>query len=1073
MLVTSNYFKDVPGKKSLVVFDIPVKVELNQRLKYKLHGLFFNKVEKRIVGKAIKLDRDIYLIQIENVKKARSFVSVKEQKSKKLTANTLVSDIDVDEEIMDKYKHYLVHSEYKVEKLYPSSRMGFLNEVQRRLLSIQKLRPDSEDSGDSCKSKDKGKSFELMMHQEIVKQYINSYTPYRGILLYHGLGSGKTCSSIALIEGMMTSKKIFIITPASLQENYRTQIKYCGEQIFRSDHHWEFEKINYATEYEKKEAFVKLTGITKKSIEFNKFVKENGGLWFITNEKKSNFNELSTAEQERINTQIEIMIRTKYHFVNYNGLTMKKWKEEYKKSLSINPFDDSTIIIDEAHNFINSVLNKINAKKTSVSTEVYEQIMDAENCRVILLTGTPYINYPSELGCLFNLINGYTKTVEVKVNALKSVLTQSYFENLFRHSETNPGMVDIIEYNQNNSVVRFVKNPYGFIKEPDGKMIYDQRGDIYMSQFSEFVVNKLKEQKDVLTVVNVNHSRFSKLPDNTKSFNELFVTNTNEMKLKPFFQRRIVGMVSYLGDKKELMPDMIKAIDKNGKESDIHMEYINMSPHQIDRYEAIRVSERKQEKIKKKPNDDKDAKSSYRVFSRSACNFSFPDDMPRPMPKKNQNVGKDGKTKGDFEIDEEMLDAVSEKELKTDGKLNIEDVTERETDIRSEINVDLYATEITEVLKKMYDDPSKYFETNIEKFIKSSATGQTTLDKYSPKFVNILKNMMDVNNQGCHLMYTNFRKLEGIGLFRIALLYHGYKEIKIEKNSNGDYIPKLTGMYDNNQYTDTKVFALYTGTESTEEREIIRKIYNNEHSKLPQTVRKGLSTLFPDLTDGNLYGDMIQLLMITASGAEGIDLKNVRFVHIMEPYWHHVRINQVIGRARRICSHASLPEEMQTVKVYMYISVIPEEILKTDRYVDLRNLDNGLTTDQNLNSIMEKKHNLSKMFLDSLKEVSVDCTVNYGKCFTINTTESNKTKLISDIDYRQAATGQVSSQAEVPDKKTEIVVRIFDADGEIMPFAVDEFKGIVYDYLQFKQSNGETKIRVGTITKDGKFVLDN
>lgn len=1073
MLVTSNYFKDVPGKKSSVVFDIPVKVELNPRLKYKLHGLFFNKVEKRIVGKAIKLDRDIYLIQIENVKKGRSFVSVKEQKSKKLTANTLVSDIDVDEEIMDKYKHYLVHSEYKVEKLYPSSRMGFLNEVQRRLLSIQKLRPDSEDSGDSCKSKDKGKSFELMMHQEIVKQYINSYTPYRGILLYHGLGSGKTCSSIALIEGMMTSKKIFIITPASLQENYRTQIKYCGEQIFRSDHHWEFEKINYATEYEKKEAFVKLTGITKKSIEFNKFVKENGGLWFITNEKKSNFNELSTAEQERINTQIEIMIRTKYHFVNYNGLTMKKWKEEYKKSLSINPFDDSTIIIDEAHNFINSVLNKINAKKTSVSTEVYEQIMDAENCRVILLTGTPYINYPSELGCLFNLINGYTKTVEVKVNALKSVLTQSYFENLFRHSETNPGMVDIIEYNQNNSVVRFVKNPYGFIKEPDGKMIYDQRGDIYMSQFSEFVVNKLKEQKDVLTVVNVNHSRFSKLPDNTKSFNELFVTNTNEMKLKPFFQRRIVGMVSYLGDKKELMPDMIKAIDKNGKESDIHMEYINMSPHQIDRYEAIRVSERKQEKIKKKPNDDKDAKSSYRVFSRSACNFSFPDDMPRPMPKKNQNVGKDGKTKGDFEIDEEMLDAVSEKELKTDGKLNIEDVTERETDIRSEINVDLYATEITEVLKKMYDDPSKYFETNIEKFIKSSATGQTTLDKYSPKFVNILKNMMDVNNQGCHLMYTNFRKLEGIGLFRIALLYHGYKEIKIEKNSNGDYIPKLTGMYDNNQYTDTKVFALYTGTESTEEREIIRKIYNNEHSKLPQTVRKGLSTLFPDLTDGNLYGDMIQLLMITASGAEGIDLKNVRFVHIMEPYWHHVRINQVIGRARRICSHASLPEEMQTVKVYMYISVIPEEILKTDRYVDLRNLDNGLTTDQNLNSIMEKKHNLSKMFLDSLKEVSVDCTVNYGKCFTINTTESNKTKLISDIDYRQAATGQVSSQAEVPDKKTEIVVRRFDADGEIMPFAVDEFKGIVYDYLQFKQSKGETKIRVGTITKDGKFVLDN
>ena len=50
--------------------------------------------------------------------------------------------------------------------------------------------------------------------------------------------------------------------------------------------------------------------------------------------------------------------------------------------------------------------------------------------------------------------------------------------------------------------------------------------------------------------------------------------------------------------------------------------------------------------------------------------------------------------------------------------------------------------------------------------------------------------------------------------------------------------------------------------------------------------------------------------MITASGAEGISLKNVRFVHIMEPYWHPVK-RQVIGRARRICSHADLPKDLQ------------------------------------------------------------------------------------------------------------------------------------------------------------------
>jgi len=58
----------------------------------------------------------------------------------------------------------------------------------------------------SCENR-AGDDFSLMAHQKIVKDYINIYTPYRGILLYHGLGSGKTCSSIAIAEGMKDDKK--------------------------------------------------------------------------------------------------------------------------------------------------------------------------------------------------------------------------------------------------------------------------------------------------------------------------------------------------------------------------------------------------------------------------------------------------------------------------------------------------------------------------------------------------------------------------------------------------------------------------------------------------------------------------------------------------------------------------------------------------------------------------------------------------------------------------------------------------------------------------------------------------
>ena len=68
----------------------------------------------------------------------------------------------------------------------------------------------------------------LFPHQQIVKDYLNLYTPYRGLLLFHGLGSGKTCSSIAIAEGIKTEKQIIIMTPASLQANYRNDLKKCG-----------------------------------------------------------------------------------------------------------------------------------------------------------------------------------------------------------------------------------------------------------------------------------------------------------------------------------------------------------------------------------------------------------------------------------------------------------------------------------------------------------------------------------------------------------------------------------------------------------------------------------------------------------------------------------------------------------------------------------------------------------------------------------------------------------------------------------------------------------------------------
>ena len=55
------------------------------------------------------------------------------------------------------------------------------------------------------------------------------------------------------------------------------------------------------------------------------------------------------------------------------------------------------------------MLEKIN------STELYDHIISAENCNVVVLSGTPLINYPCELGVMFNLISGSNVVIEIDV----------------------------------------------------------------------------------------------------------------------------------------------------------------------------------------------------------------------------------------------------------------------------------------------------------------------------------------------------------------------------------------------------------------------------------------------------------------------------------------------------------------------------------------------------------------------------------------------------------------------------------------------------------------------------------
>ena len=846
----------------------------------------------------------------------------------------------------------------------------------------------------------RSEDFSPMTHQKIVRDYLSLYTPYRGLLLYHGLGSGKTCTSIAIAEGLKTRNQIIVMTPASLRTNYIEELKKCGDSLYRKNQFWEF--INTA----KNEDLIKqLSLILSLSVEF---IKRNGGAWLINIKKPANFETFTSQQKDSIDKQLDEMIRYKYQFISYNGLR-KTHLTKLTEGATINPFDNKVVIIDEAHNFVSRIVNKLGKKKEdSVFMQLYEYLMNAENLKIVLLTGTPIINYPNELGILFNILRGKIKTWHFKlsVDETKKV-NQNYLQDLFKK---NGNLMDYLEYKPTSNTLTITRNPLGFMNVVNNVKYegveLDERGNIDDAKFIKFISNTLDQAGIKIQPRGIKLDAYKAMPDTLDEFKKYFIDEkTNEVKNMIMFKRRILGLTSYFRSAQEgLMP-------KYDKKTDFVVIKIPMSPHQFTKYEEARKAERKVEKNNamkrgKKKADDlfQDESSTYRIFSRLFCNFVFPYPViNRPMPSGDENLENAILTENN---DEDDIDLTSDEDKLAIGKYDADEIygtdqaqaaqpqaqaaqPQEPAETEGAPAIKLSRKEKTALYDKAVTLALKKLDENKEKYLTPEA-----LQIYSPKFLNILENIKDESHVGLHLVYSQFRTLEGIGILKLILEANGFTQFKLVKEDNKWKI----GIAEEDK--DKPTFALYTGTESTEEKEIVRNIFNGNW----KLVSPEISSVLQEKANNNMYGEIIKVFMITASGAEGISLENVRYVHITEPYWHPVRIEQVIGRAMRICSHKNLPEELRTITVFMYLMTLSEEQKKSNDAVELRIKDKSkrdnstpITTDEALYEIATIKEEVSAQLLLSVKESSIDCAIHskFGakeklQCFSFGPTDSDK-----------------------------------------------------------------------------------
>ena len=242
-------------------------------------------------------------------------------------------------------------------------------------------------------------------------------------------------------------------------------------------------------------------------------------------------------------------------------------------------------------------------------------------------------------------------------------------------------------------------------------------------------------------------------------------------------------------------------------------------------------------------------------------------------------------------------------------------------------------------------------------------------------------------------VYSNLVKI-GIEIFQEILSVNGFLEY--DENKNNYQIKDNTLCYycgkKHKEHTDTSniknsdnlsdythdfypaAYLVVTGQSSEEGAESI-----------PEQSKKIVSTVFSNLANKN--GKNIKLVLGSKVMNEGISLYNVSTVQVLDVYFNFGRLDQVVGRAIRWCSHYNLMSESNVfpkVKVFKYA-------------VSLNSKKGELSTEEDLYYKAEQKYLLIKKIERSLKEIAIDCALNqqgnmfkeeiefYNKCIYPNT----------------------------------------------------------------------------------------
>ncbi len=706
-------------------------------------------------------------------------------------------------------------------------------------------------------------------HQGATAAILGPHTPYRGLVVAHELGTGKTMTSIRVTES--SARTTWVITKAALSAK---------SAIANAIH-----KLDAQSDNEVNKRYENL----QQAFFTSDILKENDDRWI--GDKR-----LESVETKRLRIK---RVNELYKFIHYNGglsmlrdllsdvdpedVEMTTVDRLFKvlRGDSPNPFDHHTIVVDECHNISEGILNTLDTQKSGIHwssppanyAALYALLTRAVDCKIVLLTATPIVNDSFSAALLCNLAAGHQRVIPVKrkgsdrdnrISLLKRVLAampdkwtnRSPIAVTVDHTRGTRALIHIAPFGTRFKTITdpHVVEPYADEQATITSSARRRRWNNFVNQVNRACkIAKLDILADEFapppfpSPISVKHNGALLFDTSSvETYHRMFDPSEGH---STAFVQGALGLVS-----RYKVP--------------VDSSWANVTYH-ADKKKGISTKETKD--------------MSY---------------MSCVMYTSHKRYYLAVKQK----YSENSIVSVPTTQAALAHK-NLVDELEAGT-----IN------STTGNLRRIKQSSVKYY-----RLLKTLFGLKKNKKKQKKRERKLNKTRSNTAKKA--LIFCSLRKMGGVETIARLLQFYGMVEVKATSGEftyhkwNNGKSEDIAAIPENSH--PAMRFAVYKGDMDKDARTKIINAY------------KQYDTINPE--DHTYDAQAFSILLMTTAGAEGLNTRAVEEVHVMTPFWHNVQLQQVVGRARRADSHSHWESKKdKNIDVYVYIATTGDLTTTTD-----------------------------------------------------------------------------------------------------------------------------------------------